>query len=187
MPTERSTNEVEALKKAFEGSPLVITAQYKGLKMVQINGLRNALRPTKSKLRVVKNTLAGIAADQAGRPAIREVMGGQVAIVTSQGDPASAAKALVNYLQTSRMELKLQGGVLDSQILTVARIEELAKLPGREQLLARVLGQMSAPTVGLVTVLSGPVRALAIALGRVVEQRGAEQSADAPAAAPASA
>ena len=182
MPTEKSTNEVEALKKAFEGSPLVITAQYKGLKMVQINGLRTALRPTKSKFRVVKNTLAGIAADQAGRPVIREVMGGQVGIVTSQGDPASAAKALVNYLQTSRMELKLQGGVLDNVVLTTARIEELAKLPTREQLLARVLGQMTAPTVGLVTVLSGPVRALAIALGRVAEQKGREQPAAAPAA-----
>jgi large subunit ribosomal protein L10 len=78
----------------------------------------------------------------------------------------------VNFLQTSRIELKLQGGVLYDQVLTPARIEELAKLPPREQLVSRVLGQMLAPATGLVTVLGGPLRSLAVVLGRVAEQRG---------------
>ena len=191
MPTEKSTRQVEELKKAFEGSPLVITAQYTGLKMSQLIGLRAALRPTKSRFRVVKNTLACIAADRAGRGVIREVMGGPIGVITSQGDPAATAKALVDYLQTSRIELKLRGGVLESQVLTPARIEELAKLPAKDQLIAKLLGQMMAPAAGLVTVLSGPVRGLAVVLQRIAEQKGkaaeAALAAGAPAAAPAAA
>jgi large subunit ribosomal protein L10 len=177
MPKEKAIKEVEELKRLLETSPLVITAQFKGLKMGQLSELRAALRPTKTRFRVVKNTIAGIAADQAGRPAVREVMGGQVGLVTSQGDPAATAKALVNFLQTSRIELKLQGGVLYDQVLTPARIEELAKLPPREQLVSRVLGQMLAPATGLVTVLGGPLRSLAVVLGRVAEQRGGAATA----------
>ncbi len=182
MATEKATKQVEELKKAFEGSPLVITAQYTGLKMSQLIGLRAALRPTKSRFRVVKNTLAGIAADRAGRAVIREVMGGPIGVITTQGDPAAMAKALVDYLQTSRIELKLRGGVLESQVLTPARIGELAKLPTRDQLIAKLLGQMMAPAAGLVTVLSGPVRGLAVALQRIAEQKGAAEAV--PAAAP---
>ena len=190
MPTEKATRQVEELKKAFEDSPLVITAQYTGLKMAQLIGLRAALRPTKSRFRIVKNTLAAIAADRAGRAVIREVMGGPIGVITSHGDPAATAKALVDYLQTSRIELKLRGGVLGSQVLTPARIEELAKLPAKDQLVAKLLGQMMAPAAGLVTVLSGPVRGLAAALQRIAEQKGkaaeVRPAAEvAPAAAPA--
>jgi large subunit ribosomal protein L10 len=185
MPTEKAKKQVEELKKAFEDSPLVITAQFTGLKMAQLTGLRAALKPTKSRFRVVKNTLAKIAADGAGRAAVREVMGGPIGVVTSQGDPAATAKALVNYLQTSPIDLKLRGGVLVNQVLTPARIEELAKLPPKDQLIAKLLGQMMSPAAGLVTVLSGPVRGLAVALQRIAEQKGMAAAAALEASRPA--
>lgn len=180
MPTEKATKQVEELTKAFQGSPLVITAQFTGLKMAQLTGLRAALRPTKSRFRVVKNTLASIAADGAGRAVIREVMGGPIGVITSQGDPAATAKALVEYLQSSRIELKVRGGILADQVLTPARIEELAKLPAKDQLVAKLLGQMKAPAAGLVTVLGGPVRGLAVALQRIAELKGQAAAAPAP-------
>jgi large subunit ribosomal protein L10 len=170
-------DQVAALKKEFEGAQLVVAAQYRGLKMAQLNELRAALKPSKSRFRVVKNTLAGIAADQAGRPAVREIMGGPVGIITSPGDPSMAARALMAHLQASRIELKITGGVVGTQVLTPARLDELGKLPPREQLLSRIMGQMNAPVTGLVTVLNGPLRALAIALQRVAEQKGTEQPA----------
>ncbi len=184
MPTEKSVKQVADLKEAFATSELVITAQYKGLKMTQLNGLRAALKPTKSRFRVVKNTLAGIAADQAGRAVIREVMGGQIGIVTTQGDAVTTAKALTGYMLANRLDLKIIGGVLGSQVLTPARVEELSKVPPKEQLIARLLGQMNAPVTGLATVLNGPVRGLAIALGRIADQM-AKQAAAAQATPPA--
>jgi large subunit ribosomal protein L10 len=183
MPTEKGTKQVADLKAVFESSPLIIAAQYRGLKMGQLNGLRAALKPSKSRFRIVKNTLAGIAADQSGRAVIREVLGGPVGVITSQGDPVEVAKALTVYLQTSRIELKISGGVLGSQVLTAARIDDLSKVPPKEVLVARLLGQMNAPATGLVTVLNGPVRALALALQRIAEEKAKAQ----PAAAPASA
>ena len=184
MPTEKNVKQVEELKKVLEGSQLVITAQYRSLKMTQLNGLRGALKPTKSRFRVVKNTLAGIAADQAGRSVVREVIGGPVGLITTEGDPGAAARALMTYLQASKLDLKVMGGVLGAQVLTPARIEELARLPAREQLIARLLGQMNAPVAGLATVLNGPVRGLAVALQRIAEQKAKEAAAAAAPAAP---
>ncbi len=183
MPTEKGAKQVEELKAAFEKSQLVVAAQYRGLKMSQLNGLRTALKPTKSRFRVVKNTLASIAAEQAGKAAIKQVLGGPVAVITSEGDPVLVAKALTNYLQTSRMELKVTGGVLGDQVLSAARLADLANVPSKEVLIAKLLGQMNAPVAGLVTVLSGPARGLAVVLQRIAEEKAKAQ----PAAAPVSA
>ncbi len=187
MPTEKSVKQVEELKKVFESSPLVISAQYSGLKMVQLTALRAALKPTKARFRVVKNTLAGIAADQAKRPVIREVMGGPVGLVTGEGDPVAIARALSAHIQTNRLEIKLMGGVLGAQVLTPARIDELSKLPAREVLISRLLGQMNAPVASLVFVLNANLRGLAVALQRIAEQKAKVAEAPAPASTPVAA
>ncbi len=178
MPTERSVKAVETLTAAFSESPLVVAAEYRGLDVARMNGLRTALRQADCRFRIAKNTLARIAADNAGRPHLKEIIDGPIGFVTSPGDPANAAKVLVEYVQANRLEMNVVGGLLDEQVLSPERVDALAKLPTRDELLAKLLGNMNGPVQGLVTVLNGPVRALAIVLQRHIEnQQGAEQAA----------
>ena len=122
--------------------------------------------------KVVKNTFARIAADEAGRPELKDIMGGPIGFIVSDGDPAAAAKALVNYSDDNDLPVKIIGGVLDAEVLSADRVEALAKLPSKDELIAKMLGSMNSPITGLVMVMSGPVRALATVLQRHVENQG---------------
>jgi large subunit ribosomal protein L10 len=181
MPTEKNVKIVAELAEEFKASPLVIAAEYRGLSVTALQGVRNAIRPTGSQFQVVKNTLARIAADNAGKPELKEIIDGPIGFMTSSGDPAAAAKVFVKHIGDNSVQMTIVGGVLDGQVLTPARVDALAQLPSKEVLLAKLLGSLNSPITGLVTVMNGPVRALAIALQRIVEKKQAEATA-APAA-----
>jgi large subunit ribosomal protein L10 len=99
--------------------------------------------------------------------------------VVTAGDAASAAKALVKYAADNRLPVKVVGGMLDSDVLSADRIEALAKLPSRDELIAQMLGSMNSPITGLVMVMSGPVRALATVLKRHVDNLQATEEGSA--------
>ena len=171
MPTDRGRKLVSEMRDVLLSSPLVIAAEYRGVDVGQMTGLREELRNNGARFRIIKNTFARIAADEAGKPELKEVMNGPIGFVVSDGDPAGAAKALVKYSGDNGLPVKIVGGMLDSEILTADRIETLAKLPSREELIAKMLGSMNSPISGLVTVMSGPVRALATVLQRHVDNQ----------------
>ena len=186
MPTERSIQAVAELEEGFKSSPLVIAAEYRGLSVGEMHGMRRAVRESQAQFKIAKNTLARIAADNAGRPELKEIIDGPIGFLTTEGDPAAAAKVLVNYIDDNSIEMTIVGGALDGEMLSPDRIKALAKLPSKEVLLAKMMGSMNSPITGLVMVMSGPVRALATVLQRISEQGGAaaaeESSEDAPAA-----
>jgi large subunit ribosomal protein L10 len=177
MPTERNLKAVEDLTEVFKDSSLVIATEYRGLNVQSLQGLRRALRENGTQFTIAKNTLARIAADNAGKAELKEIIDGPIGFLTTNGDPAAAAKALVTYLGDNRLDAKIVGGLLESSILSGARIQELAKLPSRDQLISMMLGGMNSPITGLVTVMAGPVRALATVLQRHVEKQGAGAAA----------
>ena len=172
MPTDKGREAVAEMKDVFEASPLVITAEYRGTDVTGMTGLRQELRSNGARFKVVKNTFARIAADEAGRPELKDIMGGPIGFIVSDGDPAAAAKALVNYTDDNDLPVKIIGGVLDSDVLSADRVEALAKLPSKDELIAKMLGSMNSPISGLVMVMAGPVRALATVLQRHVENQG---------------
>ena len=174
MPTEKGRERVAEMKEIFESSSLVIAAEYRGLDVGQMTGLRQELRSNGARLRIVKNTFARLAADEAGKPELKESMNGPIGFIVSDGDAASAAKALVKYATDNSLPVKVIGGMLDSDVLSADRIESLAKLPSRDELIAKMLGSMNSPITGLVMVMNGPVRALATLLKRHVENQQAE-------------
>ena len=185
MPTDKNVKIVADLEEGFKNSPLVIAAEYRGLSVAALEGVRRAIRPSGSQFQIAKNTLARIAADNAGRSELKEIIDGPIGFVTSTGDPAAAAKAFVQYLGDNNVPMTVVGGALDGQVLTSERVDALAKLPTREVLLAKLLGSLNSPITGLVTVMNGPVRALAIVLQRIAEARAAGGAAPAAAEAPA--
>ena len=186
MPTDKNVKIVAELSEDFKTSPLVIAAEYRGLSVAALEGVRKAIRPTGSEFQVVKNTLARIAADNAGRPELKEIIDGPIGFMTSSGDPAAAAKVLVEYIGGNSVQMTVVGGALDGQVLTAERVDALAKLPSKEVLLAKLMGSLNSPITGLVGVMNGPVRAFAIVLQRISELGGAAAAATeeaAPAAA----
>lgn len=179
MPTERSIKEVETLVESFTGASIVIATNYGGMPVQSMVRFRRSLREKGAQYRITKNTLARIAADNAGRPEIKEIVEGPCGYVTTEGDAVVAASTLMSSIRAERLSMTVVGAVLGREVLSVERFETLASLPGRDVLLARLMGQMNAPITGLVTVLSGPIRALAIVLQRHIEQvGGAEESGE---------
>ena len=172
MPNEKSIQAVKELTELFSSSELIVAAEYAGLNVTQMNGLRAAIKQNDGNFRIAKNTLARIAADQAGKPQLKEVIDGPIGFLTSEGDPATAAKSVVAYASENRLEINMTGGMLGGAALSSERVVELANLPSREQLLAIVFAQMNAPVTGLVNVLAGTIRGLVTVLQRRAEQLG---------------
>lgn len=170
MPSEKSIQTVKELTELFSSSELVVAAEYAGLNVTQMNGLRAAIKRNDGNFRIAKNTLARIAADEAGKPQLKEVIDGPIGFLTSEGDPATAAKSVVAYASENRLEINMTGGMLGGAALSSERVVELANLPSREQLLAMVFAQMNAPVTGLVNVLAGTIRGLVTVLQRRAEQ-----------------
>ena len=171
MPTDKGRAAVAEMKGIFEASPLVIAAEYSGVDVAGMTGLRQELRSNGARFKIVKNTFARLAADEAGRSELKEVMTGPIGFVVTDGDPAAAAKAFVNYAKSNQLPINILGGMLDSDVLSVDRVTALSKLPSQGELIAKMLGSMNSPITGLVIVMSGPVRALATVLQRHVDNQ----------------
>lgn len=163
MPTPKKMQEVQEITELLKGSSLTILTHYRGLSVTDMQTFRKNLRESGASFRVVKNTLTGIAADNAEMGYIREYLEGPTAIVTSGEDPVGPAKATREFARTSRI-LEIRAGVLDGALVSADEVERLATLPSREELLAKVVGGLNAPLAGMVGVLSGPIRSLAYLL-----------------------
>jgi large subunit ribosomal protein L10 len=152
---------------------MAVATEYRGMTMAELTDLRRSLRKAGVEFHVVKNTLARIAAEQAGNPALKEILTGPSALAIGGEDQVAPAKALNDYVRANpRTLLKVVGGVLDGKALTPAQVTALATLPSREELIAKMLGSMNSPIANLVGVLGGPVRALTYVLQARQRQLG---------------
>jgi large subunit ribosomal protein L10 len=165
MPSQKNLDAVERLKETLERSPVVIGTDYGGLNVAVMTELRRGLRQRGLEYRVVKNTLAGVAAEEIGRPQIKEVLRGATGLVLSDGDPTEAARALADFLRTSRIVLPVLGAVVEGQVVSAEDVGTLAALPPKPVLMAQLLGQLSGVMGRMVVVLNGPARGLATVLG----------------------
>lgn len=165
MPSQKNMDAVEQLKETLGRSPVVFGTGYSGLGVAVMTELRRGLRQRGLEYRVVKNTLAGVAADELGRPQIKEVLQGPTGLVLSDGDPTEAARALTDFLRTSRIALAVLGAVVEGQVVSAEGVSALAALPPKPVLMAQLLGQLSGVMARMVTVLNSPARGLATVLG----------------------
>ena len=153
----------------MEECTVAISTDYTGLSVSAMTELRRSLREKNVQFRIVKNTLAYRAADAAGRPAFKEIVDGPTAFAFSNGEPVDPAKALVDFIRTTRSPLKIRGGILGDRVLTLEEVNNLATLPSKEELIARLMGQLNAPAAGFVYVLNANIAGLARLLQRHVE------------------
>jgi large subunit ribosomal protein L10 len=158
MPTPRKAEMLAEIQDRMQRASIAIGADYRGMTVAQLTELRRALRPANVEVKVVKNTLAAMAATQAGRPEMSGILEGPTAIAFGFGDPVAPVKALMEHIRARRIQITLHGGWLEGQVLDRATIESLATLPSREQLVADVVGKLQSPLYNFAGLLQASMR-----------------------------
>lgn len=150
---------VKQIEQIYNSSSSVIVTHYHGLTVSDLNQLRNKLRESGGSFTIVKNTLAKIAAKNAGFQCDESLFSGPVAIAYSE-DSLAAAKGVVKFAEAND-NLKIVGGVLDGDALSVAEIVQLAKMPSLDELRGKLVALIQTPATNLVRVLQAPGSGLA--------------------------
>ena len=160
MLREKKVQIVGNLADDLSRSTIIIATNYQGLLAKQMAELRNALAKAGIGYHVVKNTLVYRAADQAGKPQLREIIEGPVALAFGYDDIVNTAKALNQYIKSAALSLQIRGGLLGDRILLPEELASLANLPTREVLISKLVGQLQAPVVTLHNILNFSLQGL---------------------------
>ncbi len=182
MPAPEKVARVAELREKLARAQVVILADYRGMKVSDLQQLRSQLRPAGSEFMVVKNTLLRLAAGEQVA-ALEGLLQGPTAAAFCYDDIAGPARVLSEFARTSRV-FRLKGGILDGRMLSPAEVSQLATIPPRAQLLAQVVGGVQAPIAHLVGLLQAGVSNLLLliqARAEQLQQGQAGQAAPAPA------
>ena len=171
---EKKKAQVDALAARIKGSVAGVVVDFKGINVEDDTKLRKELREAGIEYTVVKNSILKRAADEAGLSGMDPVLEGTTAIATSAEDYVASARILQKYADAHDF-FNIKSGYLDGQVIDLAKIVALAKLPSREVLLATVCN-----------VFNAPIAAFARAVQAIVDKKN-EASDEAPAAEEAAA
>jgi large subunit ribosomal protein L10 len=170
MLRQKKSQIIDTLQEAFSECSIGVLTDYRGLSASEITILRRRLGELGVKYRVVKNTLARFAAERLGRADLAASFEGPVAVAFGYGNITEPARALADYISTSKSSLTIKGGFLSDRLLTSDELSTLSTLPSREILLARVLGGMQSPIASLVNCLTAPIMGVARVLQARIKQ-----------------
>ncbi|OIP81125.1 50S ribosomal protein L10 [Candidatus Peregrinibacteria bacterium CG22_combo_CG10-13_8_21_14_all_44_10] len=151
------------LKEKFKCAKSVVFTTYSGLSVKDLSKVRSALRANNVQCKVAKKTLINIAAQDNGYNEVpSEIMEGAIAAIFSD-DEVTGAKTIAT-LSKEFNALKLLGGLMDGEVLSISQVEALSKMPSKEELLVKLLGSMKSPMSGLANSLAGVTRKLVYVL-----------------------
>ena len=177
MPTDAKRQAVAELAEMLRSSSAMAVADYRGLKVSEMQTVRRTLRDNGVQLTVAKNRLLKIAADEAERPELKPLLEGPTALATIVGDEAAMAKALAEALRPYARVVSVRGGMLGGTPIDAGQLTRLATLPSRDVLLGKIAGGMAAPLSGMANVLAGNLRALGNVLNAVADKKRETESA----------
>ncbi len=172
MVKKRAEKESEAEKLNAEllQTSTLILASFQGLKVTQDKELRRTIEKVGGKYRVVKNTIVERAAKGTAAAELLRGLTGTNSIAYTQADPVQLAKALTKYAKDNPA-FSFKAGMIEGRVVSLQEIQQLATLPSREELMAKLLYLISSPAQRLAGTLQGVSRNLAVVVKQAVEEK----------------
>ena len=175
MPNAKVLSEkqaiVEALTQRISNAASGVLVDYKGINVAEDTALRRELRAAGIEYTVVKNTLLRFAVDKCNFNEFDSLLSGTTSLATTEGDPIAPIRIVSEYAKKLNGKFEVKGGFMEGKVLPMNELAEIATLPGKDALYAKVLGTMLAP-----------ISSLAVVLGQILEQKGGSLESADPAA-----
>lgn len=178
MPTQAKTEKIEELKDKFGRAVVTILVQTQGLTVKDMNELRGKMRTAKVDIQVVKNTLLRIASERNDMVLDRKLFDGQTTAVFGYDDEVATAKAVADYVKTSKV-VAIKSGIIGGRALSSSEVESLAQLVGGKiQAKANFVGAVQGPLANTYNTLAAPLRDFCYVLQARVDQLNGGTSAE---------
>ncbi|PIE59279.1 MAG: 50S ribosomal protein L10 [Desulfobulbus propionicus] len=173
MDRNQKTDLVSELNETFSRAKFAVVTDYRGLKVTELEQLRLVLRETDTRFQIAKNTLLRLAVKGTDYEGLSDSFTGTTAVAFSFEEPVGPAKALTAFCRENEA-LQIRTAMLEGKVLNADDVVTLSRMPGREELLAKLLGTMSAVPTGFVRVLNAIPQKLVYGLQAIKEQKEKE-------------
>jgi len=161
--------DLEALKKDFEKAQNIFVTGFEKLTVQQDFELRKTVRGAGGGYKVIKNNLAEKAAEGTAAEKLMQGLAGMTSLAYTSKDPVALAKALTTYAKTNP-SFTFKAGMVEGRVIEVKSIQELASMPSREEILAKLLFMIQSSAQRLVTAINGVGRNLAVVVDQGVKE-----------------
>ncbi|MFZ7133801.1 MAG: 50S ribosomal protein L10 [Eubacteriales bacterium] len=173
MPNIEAKKEViKEIADKFDRAQSAVLVDYRGLNVEEVTEFRSIARKSGVDYKIYKNSMMRFAVKETGFEDLLDQLVGPTAVAFSYENPVVAAKVITEFSKKHKA-MEIKAGMVDGKVLDERGVKDLADLPPRDVLIAKVLGGFNAPISGLVNVLQGNIRGLTIALNQIKEQREA--------------
>ncbi len=174
MDRNEKQKEIESLQEEFKKTRNLFLAGFQGLTVSQDTELRRSIRATRSKYRVVKNTLAHKASKDTQVELVGDKLTGSSAIAYNEDSPVALAKALTTYAKNNPLFV-FKAGIVEGKVVSLQDLEKIASLPSKEELISKLMFLLHCQAQRLAFVVAGVARSLATVLKHACEQNKFER------------
>lgn len=175
MNRDQKQQEIERLRAELSKALSVFLMNFEKIPVSEDWELRRQIRAVGGRYSVVKNTLAELAAKGTPAESLMQSLAGPSALASTETNPVSLAKALSAYAKANP-NFSFRAGWVEGRVISIAEIAALVQLPGREELLARVMYLAGSPARGVASAMQSVIRGLARALDQAVQENKFQQS-----------
>jgi large subunit ribosomal protein L10 len=171
MKKEEKKSIIDKVKKIADKSKVTILTDFRGMSVKSVTDLKRKLRQSKAELRIVKNTLLSRAIGKEQAEALQNLLSGPTAVIFGLDDPLAPVKVLATFVSENEKP-QIKGGIFEGKFVSMDEIKTLSKLPGRNGLIAKVVGGIKTPLAGLVYVLKGNLNKLVYTVDAIKDKKG---------------